>query len=236
MGNKTLVTLTTLIFLSAATHIAYAAQQDIIIMGDDPNIAITTTNFPTNPSIDWPSLCLAGQLLTDSAGCTPDCAQGSTAITCQTLIRAGQIENLTGVRQPYLRTGMVVFKLTQLAGVGTFSVFNVTLNQKPSGYGYMCEILNANGTPATLWDTTTHPPIPTSIITLDSNISGPPFKSDDFVTTVTQPAGGVAYWYKNPNNPLYMACVGYTVSAPNTLQSNTACGGSGPVCVSYTLQ
>lgn len=236
MSNGKLISLSTLIFASTATcSIMHAASQDIIITGDS-NVAITTTNVPTNPLIDWISLCRPGQLLTDSAGCTPDCDHGPTAITCQTLIRTGQIENLTGIPQPYLRTGIVVFKLAQLAETGTSAVFNVTLNQKPSGYGYMCEILNANGTPATLWDTTTHPPIPTSIITLDSNVSGPPFTSDNFVTTVTQPAGGVFYWYNNPNNPLYMACLGYIVNAPNTLQSNTACGGSGPICVSYTLQ
>ncbi len=236
MSNEKLISLATLLFASIATCTIYAAPQDIFIMGDS-NVAITTTtNAPVNPLIDWASLCRPGQLLTDSAGCTPDCDHGPTATTCQTLMRTGQIESLTGVPQPYLRTGIVVFKLTQLTEIEPSAVFNVTLNQKPSGYGYMCEILNTNGTPATLWDTTTHPPIPTSIITLDSNVSGPPFKSDNFVTTVTQPAGGVFYWYNNPNNSLYMACLGYIVNAPNTLQSNTACGGSGPICVSYTLQ
>lgn len=235
MNKRKLISLATLIALNVGTCSSHAAPQDIDIMMNNSNLAITTEATPINSMINWASLCLVGQSLTDSAGCTPDCNRGIAAPTCNTLMRTGQVENLSGIPLPYQRTGVVVFELTQTIGTGTSALFNVTLSQKPSGYGYTCEILNANGTPATLWDTS-HPTAPTSIITLDSNVSGPPFKSDSFATTITQPAGSVFYWYNNPNNPLYMMCLGYTATEPNTLQSNTACGGNESICVSYTLQ
>ncbi|MCX7114842.1 MAG: hypothetical protein NTW08_02875 [Gammaproteobacteria bacterium] len=211
-----------------------AAPQDNDFTLQNSNFPVITDPTSSSIMLDWRALCPVDQSLTDTVGCAPDCNRDSTA-ACSMLFRAGQVENFTGIPLPYLSTGVVVFKLTQASGAGTASVLNITLNQKPSNYGYMCEILNANGTPATLWNTT-RPPIPTTVVTLDSNLSGPPFKSDSYVTTVSQPSGGVFNWYNNPNNPLYMVCLGYSVTESKTLQSNVACGGTSGTCVSYTLE
>lgn len=235
MDKKYRTAIVTLLLTNTTTIMAGNINQDPNFFLLDSNLANITGATPApSTTIDWRSLCLPGQLLTDSAGCTPDCERDANT-ACSTLFLKGQIENLTGIPRPYIRSGVVVFKLTQTANTGATALLNITLNQKPSGYGYMCEILNADATPATLWNTT-HSSIPTTIITLDSNIIGPPFKSDSYATTATQPAGGVYYWYNNPNNPLYMVCLGYVTTDPNSLQSNVSCGGTGPVCVSYTLQ
>ena len=113
--------------------------------------------------------------------------------------------------------------------------FNVVLQQQPTGYGYMCEILNSNGTPATLWDANATPSFPISIITM-VDISSPPYFSDNFVTTIAGSQGQTKYWYNNLSNPLYMLCLGYQVINGNNLQSNASCGGiTGATCVSYSL-
>ena len=99
----------------------------------------------------------------------------------------------------------------------------------------MCEILNADATPASLWDTTTK--AFTSIITMDYHINAAPFKSDNFINTVAQGTNGGGYWYINPDNQLYMLCIGYIAnSGTNQLESSSACGGPSGSCVTYTLQ
>lgn len=205
------------------------------------NAFLANAPFSNNllgPSINWASLCSSSESLTDNMGCTPDCNNGSAVAACSAIFQLGQVQQLSGIPLPYLSDGVVVFKLTQL-GIKNSAVFNVTLNQIPTDYGYMCEILNANGTPAILWDVQSKPPFPTSIITMDSNIPfGTPIKSDNFVTTVTQKAGGTNYWYNNLKNPLYMLCLGYQVDKDtDSLLSSAACGGkSGLTCVSYQLE
>ena len=199
-------------------------------------VSANFTPITITPSINWSSLCTTGQSLTDSTGCSPNCNSGSATSTCNTIFNRGQVEQLSGISLPYLNSGVVVFKLTQTGSSGSGASFNVILQQQPTGYGYMCEILNADATPAVLWDASTASSFPTSIITMDSNISAPPYLSDNFVTTIAGSQGQTKYWYNNLSNPLYMLCLGYQVTNGNNLQSNAACGGTtGATCVSYSL-
>ena len=157
---------------------------------------------------------------------------------CNALFEAGQVEQLTGIPRPYLDTGVIIFKLTQLTPAPD-DILNITLNAVPTNYGYTCEFLNANGTPAILWDIQTPYPFPTSIITLDSTVlPAKPIQSDNLVTTITQTAGLTSYWYNNIRNPLYMVCLGYQVITGTTdRQSHPVCGGTtGNTCISYLLQ
>lgn len=188
-------------------------------------------------NINWSSLCPNGQSLTNSAGCAPNCNSGSAVSVCTQIFRTGQVAQMAGIASPYLDNGIVVFKLIQTGGAGTGASFNVVLQPTPNGYGYMCEILNSNATPAILWNVQQSPPFPTTVITMDSSVNpNNQIISSNFVSTVTQPAGVVNYWYSNPSNPLYMMCLGYSVTNVNQLSSNAACGGSGNACVTYTLQ
>jgi hypothetical protein len=182
----------------------------------------------------WRSFCQPGQNLTDLNGCTPDCNNPRLAPTCYMLFNIAQTEELTSIPLPYLSNGIVIFELPQ-HDITSSAIFNVVLGQTPRNYGYMCQILNENATPAFLWDTTTK--AFTNIITLDFHTNKPPFKSNNFVNTVAQGTDGFGYWYTNPNNHLHMMCLGYqAVSGTNNLQSNPACGGNTGECVSYTLQ
>jgi len=232
---------------TGATGLTGAIGQGLVIGGTAGQVlakASTTdfdtewTNLPATATIDWSSLCTGGQSLTDSSGCTPDCTSGAAASACTTIFNTGQVSQATGVPSPALSNGVVVFRLTQTGG-GTGASFNVLLSATPTGFGYMCEILNSNATSATLWDVQAAAPFPTSVIVMDASISpNAIITSDNFVNTVTQPAGGTYYWYNNPTNPLYMMCLGYRVNGgTNQLSSNASCGGTvGPQCISYSFQ
>ena len=187
-------------------------------------------------AINWPSLCSGGQSLTDANGCLPDCTNGSAAPACAAIFNAGQVSQSTGVPTPVLSNGVVVFKLTQTGG-GSSASFNVFLASTPTGFGYMCEVLNSNATRATVWDASQNPAISTSVIAMDASTNpGLPITSDNFVSTVTQPAvGGPVFWYTNPSNPLYTVCLSYQLTG-NQLGSHAACGGAGNACISYSIQ
>lgn len=186
-----------------------------------------------NTFIRWESLCRGGEIIDDANGCTPDCNTPLTAPTCNTIFNIAQTEELTNIPLPYLANGVVLFRIPQ-QNISSTAVFNVVVGQTPHNYGYMCQMLNSNATPAYIWDTTTK--AFTSIITMDYHVTAP-FKSDNFINTVAQGTNGGGYWYSNQNNPLYMMCLGYQViNGSNYLQSNTTCGGNTGECVSYTLQ
>lgn len=202
-------------------------------------ITVSTSPAISTPKIDWDALCFQGQSLTDSTGCTPDCTNLPAALTCNAIYSVGQVEKITGIHGPYLSNGIVVFKLTQTGSAGSNALFNVVLNQGlTAGAGYACEILNADATPATLWGSQNKMPFSTSVITLESTLYA---TSNAFSNVVLQPpVDGNYRWYNNPNNPLYMLCLGYTTinSEENaSLKSREACGGlTENACISYLLQ
>lgn len=205
-----------------------------------PEILIPASTNPTisAPEIDWGSLCFQGQSLVDPNGCTPDCNTLPTAVTCNAIYNMGQVEKITGIPRPYLSNGVVVFKLTQTGSKGSNALFNIFLNKGlTASTGYACEILNADATPAILWDSQNKIPFSTNVITLESTVHA---ASNAFANAVLQPAVGNYRWYNNPNNPLYMICLGYIVTDTEegaSLRSREACGGpAGNACISYLLE
>ena len=201
-----------------------------------------TANFAPistgSTAINWSSLCSGSQTLESANGCTPDCTTSPAAATCTQIFAAGQVPQLTGVPLPYLSNGVVVFKLTEVINAGNnfgtgASLFLFLNANLAASTGYNCEILNSNGTPATVYQTST--PYSTSIITMDDGLTGPNWKSANYVN-VNSSSGGYL-WFQNASNPLYMMCLGYQVPAnSNYIKSYPACGGTGtnPACVSYT--
>jgi len=233
MINRILIILALCLLGNSAAMAANPASQDWV------KTWVTANFTPKTGAINWSSLCPSGQSLTDSTGCTPNCNSGAAAATCNTVFSLGNVEQLSRIPLPYLDNGVVVFQLTQTTSTGPEVSLVIALNSAPTNYGYMCEILNANGTPATLWDAEYTPiAFPNTIITLDSNLNTPPYASDHFVNAYAQPLGSAFYWYNNPKNPLYMMCLGYQVAAgSNNLQSYPACGGTtGATCISYSIQ
>lgn len=209
-------------------------NQTAIATGSATGSSPSTTPTPQN-FINWAALCLSDQSLSSKSGCTPDCTSQPTASICNFIFSLAKIEQNTGIQSPVLNNGVVVFELPQ-TGVKKDSVFNVTLNQTPSNYGYVCEIVNSDATPAFVWDTTTK--AYTNLIVMDKHTNSAPYKSNNFVNAVAQGTNGEAgYWHTNPNNPLYMICLSYTTdNNSNYPQSSAACGGSSGKCISYSLE
>jgi hypothetical protein len=193
----------------------------------------TTRPLKQGP-INWSSLCQGGQLLEDNSGCMPDCTDKPTAATCNIIFQNSRIEQLTGIQSPFQSDGVILFALPQ-KGVSRNAILNVLLHQAPRSYGYVCEVLNSDATPASIWDTNTK--AFTNHIIMDQHIKTPPYKSSNFVNVVAQGTNGEGYWHSNPNNPLYLICLSYTVDdKANFPQSTSGCGGTSGSCVSYSLQ
>ncbi len=193
-------------------------------------------DLPGKATIDWSSLCSGSQSLTSASGCTPDCNNAPASSACNTIFNASQVENISNIPLPYNSDSIVFFKLSDAANPGV--AFNITVANSVQGNGYMCEILNANGTPGTLYDQSNNN-VPRSVIGMYGNDASASYQSDNFVNVLAQQSSGGTgtYWINNPNNPLYMMCVAFQVSSgPNTLVPTSGCGGNGLSCVSYTLQ
>lgn len=191
--------------------------------------------IPLPRTINWPSLCPSGHSLNGIDGCTPDCTDPN--VSCPTDPTRG-LPRLTTF--PSLNNGAVVFQLPQ-TGVSSNSALRLQTNNLPSNYGYMCQVLNADGSPVTLYALETIPTpqiVATSLINMSgdivpngTNISSPLVNS---IAQPLSPSNGL--WYQNPTNPLYLFCLGYQrTPGSSILRSSPACGGAGSNCLQYSL-
>jgi hypothetical protein len=188
---------------------------------------VAANYIPSQVTINWPSLCLSGQSLTSLSGCTPDCTDSS--VSCP----ATSARGLPGLSAPsYLKNGVIVFQLTQTGSLPN-PALTIQTTSLPSHRGYMCDVLNSDGSPVTLYAVSSSPN-PRIVTTHSIDIVN---TSSRLFTSVAQPLSSLTgLWYQNPNNPLYLVCLGYQrAPGSSVLQPSPVCGGTGNACINYSL-